>query len=125
MITIKCKNKVAEAMLVNELMKYKNIEVAMEDAGEFIVNEAAAHDAASAEIKDMIKKGVGYDREIRDLVHKVGKQATTGEYETVVDHAKALSDVAKEAHKNAKGLHDAGWAFPHWKKLVVPNLSKD
>jgi len=123
MITVKCKNKAAESLFANELSKYKNIEVMVEDTGEF-VTEAAAHDAASAEIKDMIKKGVGYDKEIRSIADKVGKAAIAGEYESIKDHASALAAVSKEAASNAKGLHDGGWAFPHWKKLPPPALNK-
>lgn len=119
MITVKCKNKAAESLLANDLSKYKNIEVTVENAGEFVI-EAAAHESAPEEIKDMIKKGIGYDKDIRTLVDKVGKATVVGEYESIKDHAKALSAVAGEAHKNAKGLHDGGWAFPHWKKMPAP-----
>lgn len=121
MITVKCKTKAAESLLANDLSKYKNIEVIVELTGEFIT-ETAAHDSAPADIKDMIKKGCGYDKEIRDVAHKVTQSVVTGEYETVKDHAKALADVSKEAAANAKGLRDAGWAFPHWKKLPSPTF---
>ena len=123
MITIKCKNKAAESLLANELTKFKNIEVSTEDRGEF-VTEAAAHESAPQEIKDMIKKGVCYDKEIRALADKIGKCCVTGEYESIKDQASALATVSKEAHANAKGLHDGGWAFPHWKKLPAPALNK-
>jgi len=130
MITIKCKSKVAEQMLVNELMKNKNLEVALEENTLNFVTEdtrTAIWDMskkAPEEMKDMVKKGVGYDKDIRDLVHKVAKHAANGEYDTVKDHAKALSDVAGEAHKNAKGLRNGGWAFPHWKKLPAPTVTQ-
>lgn len=124
MITVKCKNKAAESLFANELSKYKNIEVTVENAGEFVI-EAAAHESAPQDIKDMIKKAVGFDKEIRTIADKVGKAAVAGEYESIKDQASALAAVSKEAASNAKGLHDGGWAFPHWKKLPPPALNKD
>ena len=81
--------------------------------------------SAPAEIKDMIKKGIGYDKDIRSLIDKIGKSVVTGEYESIKDQAATLASLSKEAHANAKGLHDGGWAFPHWKKLPAPTLNKD
>lgn len=36
MITVKCKNKAAESLFANELAKYKNVEVTIEDQGEYV-----------------------------------------------------------------------------------------
>ena len=112
----------SEQIFANELSKYKNIEVAIQESAFDFVTEAAAHESAPTEIKDMIKKGCGYDKDIRTLVDKIGKCCVTGEYESIKDHASALAAVSKEAHSNAKGLHDGGWAFPHWKKLATAKV---